>query len=82
MTKVKTKCIINIAIKYGEVAQLARASGSYPAGREFESPLRYQNIKINIKSTSFILIKGLVLFIFIINFLIYNKNPRLSRKMS
>ena len=29
----------------GEVAQLARASGSYPAGREFESPLRYQNIK-------------------------------------
>ena len=26
----------------GEVAQLARASGSYPAGREFESPLRYQ----------------------------------------
>ena len=29
----------------GEVAQLARASGSYPAGREFESPLRYQDIK-------------------------------------
>lgn len=27
---------------YGEVAQLARASGSYPAGREFESPSRYQ----------------------------------------
>ena len=26
----------------GEVAQLARASGSYPAGREFESPRRYQ----------------------------------------
>ena len=28
---------------YGEVAQLARASGSYPAGREFESPLRYHS---------------------------------------
>ena len=26
----------------GEVAQLARASGSYPAGRRFESHLRYQ----------------------------------------
>ncbi len=25
----------------GDVAQLARASGSYPAGREFESPRRY-----------------------------------------
>ena len=27
---------------HGEIAQLARASGSYPAGREFESPSRYQ----------------------------------------
>ena len=27
--------------KNGDVAQLARASGSYPAGREFESPRRY-----------------------------------------
>jgi hypothetical protein len=26
---------------HGEIAQLARASGSYPAGREFESPSRY-----------------------------------------
>ena len=42
LTKEQTRCIINIAVKYGEVAQLARASGSYPAGREFESPLRYQ----------------------------------------
>ena len=42
LTKHKTQGIINIAITYGEVAQLARASGSYPAGREFESPLRYQ----------------------------------------
>ena len=30
---------------YGEVAQLARASGSYPAGRRFESHLRYQKYK-------------------------------------
>lgn len=28
--------------RYGEVAQLARAFGSYPKCREFESPLRYQ----------------------------------------
>ena len=28
---------------YGDVAQLARASGSYPAGRKFESHRRYQN---------------------------------------
>ncbi len=27
---------------YGAVAQLARASGSYPEGRGFESPRRYQ----------------------------------------
>ena len=26
----------------GEIAQLARAFGSYPKGREFESPSRYQ----------------------------------------
>ena len=31
--------------RYGEVAQLARASGSYPAGQEFESPLRHHNLK-------------------------------------
>ena len=30
------------AVLYGGIAQLARASGSYPAGREFESPSRYQ----------------------------------------
>ena len=27
---------------YGEIAQLARASGSYPGGRGSESPSRYQ----------------------------------------
>ena len=27
---------------YGDVAQLARAHGSYPWCREFESPRRYQ----------------------------------------
>ena len=45
LTKAQTKCIINIAIAQGEVAQLARASGSYPAGRRFESHLRYQKYK-------------------------------------
>ena len=44
LTKRKTQCIINTVITNGEVAQLARASGSYPAGREFESPLRYHII--------------------------------------
>ena len=39
LTNVKKKRIIQIA--YGEVAQLARASGSYPAGRWFKSTLRY-----------------------------------------
>lgn len=34
--------IINLPYVNGAVAQLARASGSYPAGREFESPRRYQ----------------------------------------
>ena len=33
--------IYNI-ICYGEIAQLARALGSYPRCREFESPFRYQ----------------------------------------
>ena len=31
--------------KYGEVAQLARAFGSYPKGHVFESHLRYQFYK-------------------------------------
>lgn len=32
----------NKQVKHGEIAQLARATGSYPVGREFESPSRYQ----------------------------------------
>ena len=38
--KAKTISIINI-VDYGEVAQLARAFGSYPKGHVFESHLRY-----------------------------------------
>ena len=38
---------------YGEVAQLARATGSYPVGREFESPPRYQKTQ-NHKILSFL----------------------------
>ena len=42
LAKSKSLCYIYIATSnYGAVAQLARASGSYPAGREFESPRRY-----------------------------------------
>ena len=29
-------------MSFGDVAQLARATGSYPVGREFESLRRYQ----------------------------------------
>ena len=43
LTNGKTISIINIVTKNGEVAQLARAFGSYPKGRVFESHLRYQN---------------------------------------
>ena len=46
LTKGKTIGIIIIVNSYGEVAQLARAFGSYPKGHVFESHLRYQ-IKIN-----------------------------------
>ena len=44
MTKCNFIVIIWIAFCFwhGEVAQLARATGSYPVGREFESPSRYQ----------------------------------------
>ena len=30
---------------FGGLAQLARASGSYPAGRWFKSDIRYQNVE-------------------------------------
>ena len=42
LTNGKTISIINIVTKNGEVAQLARAFGSYPKGHVFESHLRYQ----------------------------------------
>ena len=32
---------------YGEIAQLARATDSYPVGREFESPSRYQKEELS-----------------------------------
>ena len=35
-------------IEYGEIAQLARARGSYPRCRGFESPSRYE--KSNLRS--------------------------------
>ena len=45
LTKMEIPIIINIVSIYGEVAQLARASGSYPAGRVFKSHLRYHSKK-------------------------------------
>ncbi len=47
LTKMRTTFIIDKVICYGEVAQLARAFGSYPKGHVFESHLRYQKL-INI----------------------------------
>ena len=38
----KVKCFAIILIVRGEIAQLARAIGSYPIGQEFESLSRYQ----------------------------------------
>ena len=34
-------------VEYGEIAQLARAHGSYPWCREFESPSRYYMDTLN-----------------------------------
>lgn len=49
--------MILLYCSYGAVAQLARATGSYPVGREFESPRRYQvNIKKGVKKHSFFVI--------------------------
>ena len=42
LTNGNNTVIILFVNSYGEVAQLARALGSYPRCREFESPLRYQ----------------------------------------
>ena len=43
IVKPKAICYDNVAFGiYGEIAQLARAIGSYPIGREFESHPRYQ----------------------------------------
>ena len=52
-------CYINIAFEiYGAVAQLARAIGSYPIGREFESLRRYHlEFLSNYNSSIFFAIK-------------------------
>ena len=43
LTKVGyTIIIVQVGKLNGDVAQLARASGSYPAGRRFKSHRRYQ----------------------------------------
>ena len=41
-SSVWTACIRGLGRTYGEIAQLARARGSYPRCREFKSPSRYQ----------------------------------------
>ena len=48
--------VMIILFIYGEIAQLARATGSYPVGREFESLSRYQNdIQQTLINTGFVL---------------------------
>lgn len=42
LSKISNYVIIILLDFFGDVAQLARAPGSYPVGREFESPRRYQ----------------------------------------
>ena len=49
----KYDIIILFMLCYGDVAQLARASGSYPEGRGFDSLRRYQ-LKITRESRVFL----------------------------
>ena len=44
LTNAKKETIIVSVSTYGEIAQLARAFGSYPTGRWFESTSRYQTV--------------------------------------
>ena len=47
---------------FGDVAQLARAPGSYPVGREFESPRRYQIWNKSLEFQEFLLCYKLFIF--------------------
>ena len=49
----------NFGWSYGEIAQLARACGSYPQCRGFESPSRYFKMPINRASFLFVLHFGI-----------------------
>ena len=61
----------------GEVAQLARASGSYPAGRRFESHLRYQIKTVLQNVVQFFIVYKKISICQLQNYLI-NKNPALA----
>lgn len=57
LTNIYFTFIIVFVFPYGDVAQLARANGSYPLGQRFESTHRYQkNVAYN-DATFFIFIK-------------------------
>ncbi len=43
----------NVTVRYGGLAQLARAPGSYPVGRRFKSHIRYHT-KRDVKHISFL----------------------------
>ena len=50
--------MVSLICCHGDVAQLARALGSYPIGREFESPRRYQYEIYSNFDSSFFLFKN------------------------
>lgn len=54
--------IIFVFYRYGDVAQLARASGSYPAGRRFKSHRRYHKRRV-FKQLSFYFISLYILIL-------------------
>ena len=66
LTKKGYAIIIISVTANGEVAQLARAFGSYPKGHVFESHLRYQQKRTVYKNSSF--------------FMYFNKNNGKGRK--
>ncbi len=53
----RKRSAIILVVLYGEIAQLARAFGSYPKGRGFDPPSRYQNDKkLGLKKSEFLMI--------------------------
>lgn len=54
LTKYSFPFIIISVVRNGDVAQLARANGSYPLGQRFESTHRYHKQSYNLKVIVFL----------------------------